>query len=71
MKFHYVKGKTRISAKAKLYNLGLSLKDATVNLQNSVAAASAAASSPASVADLVLNAKLREGLYLKAGLIVY
>jgi hypothetical protein len=57
--------------KAKLYSLDLSLKDATVNLQNPVTAAPAAASSPASMADLVLNTKLREGLYLKAGLIVY
>jgi hypothetical protein len=39
--------KTRVSVRAKLYNLGLSLKDATVDLQNSFAAASAAASSPA------------------------
>ena len=70
MKFHYVKGKTRVSVKAKLYSLDLAVIDAIVNLQNSVAATTAA-SSPASVADLVLNAKLREGLYLKAGLIVY
>jgi hypothetical protein len=69
MKFHHFMVKTCVSVKAKLCNLGLSLIDATV-VQNSVAAASAA-SSPASVADLVLNAKLREGLYLKAGLIVY
>ena len=45
-------GKTRVSVKAKLYNLGLSLKDATVNVQNRVAAASAAATSPGPIIDL-------------------
>ena len=37
---------------AKLHNLGLVLKDATVSLQNLVAAATAAASSPVSVVNL-------------------
>ena len=36
-------GKTRVSVRAKLYNLGLTLKDATT-VQNGVAAASAASS---------------------------
>ena len=36
-------GKTRVSVRAKLYNLGLTLKDATA-VQNGVAAASAASS---------------------------
>jgi hypothetical protein len=39
-------GKTRVSVKAKLFNLGLFLKDATVTVQNRVASASAAATSP-------------------------
>jgi hypothetical protein len=46
-----VMGKTRVSVKAKLYNLGLTLIDATV-VNNSVATATAAASSLASVFDL-------------------
>jgi hypothetical protein len=44
-------GKTRVSVKAKLYNLGLFLKDATVNVQNRVVSASAAATSPGPIID--------------------
>ena len=40
-----IMGKSRVSVRAKLYNLGLFLKDATVGTPNLVAAASAAATS--------------------------
>ena len=49
-KISKVMGKTRVSVRAKLFNLGLSLKDATVGVQNCVAAAVVAASSTVPVA---------------------
>ena len=47
-KISQVMGKTRISVRAKMYNLRLLLVDATV-VQNAVASAASVASSPASI----------------------
>ena len=50
-------GKTRISIKSKLYNLGLSLKVvATTGLQNSVAAAAATATATTPLVPIVDSA---------------
>jgi hypothetical protein len=46
-----IMGKTRISVRAKMYNLGLSVKEATTEFYKPVAAAVAAASSPKPLAE--------------------
>jgi hypothetical protein len=49
-----VMGKTRISVRAKMYSLGLSVKEATAEFCRPVAAAVAVVSSPEPIADTAL-----------------